>query len=415
MNQKKLSLKSNMIWNTSGSIFYLGCQWLLTVLVVWIGGFGNAGNLSLAMAVCNTFYSIATYGMRNFQVSDVSNRFSNGTYIYSRIITGALAFFLCIIFMAVNSYSEEQRLCIGFYMFFKLSEAAFDVYAGIYQKAWRMDYIGKSMLIRGVLSLGSFTAILWITQHLVFAIAGMSVITFISVIFYDIRISRHLTNTQLDLNMICVKELLLECLPLVIYVFLSSAIGSIPRYFIERYLGKDLLGVYGSVATPTLIVQMASTYIFNPLVTVFAERYQQKDAKGFWIVFIKCIKAVAVVSVVAVLGAGFCGRWGLSLLYPANQEILNYVYLLIPLVICTILTGLSWFLGGLLTVVREFKGLIISNLAAVVISGAASYVLVQKQQLQGANIGLIAALLVEIALLVFFLLKRVRHEFSNQV
>ena len=75
MSEKKLSLQSSIAWNSIGSIFYLGCQWLMTVVVVWIAGLETAGILSLAMSVSNIWYSFAVYGMRNFQVSDTVGKY----------------------------------------------------------------------------------------------------------------------------------------------------------------------------------------------------------------------------------------------------------------------------------------------------------------------------------------------------
>ena len=103
---KKLSMKQSILWNSWGSMFYLGCQWLLTILVVRISGVDNAGLLSLAMSVSNIWYSLAVYGMRNFQVSDTNEKYSNGLYISSRIFTGSAALFGCIIYTLVLSYSS---------------------------------------------------------------------------------------------------------------------------------------------------------------------------------------------------------------------------------------------------------------------------------------------------------------------
>ena len=59
---KELSLKLNMLWNSFGSLFYLGCQWLMTVMVVRLSnGFDAAGTLTLAMSVYNIFSSLALY------------------------------------------------------------------------------------------------------------------------------------------------------------------------------------------------------------------------------------------------------------------------------------------------------------------------------------------------------------------
>lgn len=55
-NDTGLSLKSNMIWNSIGSLTYYGCQWLITILVVRVSdSFEAAGTLSLAMSIANIF------------------------------------------------------------------------------------------------------------------------------------------------------------------------------------------------------------------------------------------------------------------------------------------------------------------------------------------------------------------------
>ena len=56
MAVKKLSIKANMLWNSIGSMTYLGCQWLVTIFVVRLSsGYDAAGLLSLAMAVVGIF------------------------------------------------------------------------------------------------------------------------------------------------------------------------------------------------------------------------------------------------------------------------------------------------------------------------------------------------------------------------
>ena len=43
MESKQRSIGRNMMFNSVGSLFYLVCQWLLTVLVVPLGSFEKAG------------------------------------------------------------------------------------------------------------------------------------------------------------------------------------------------------------------------------------------------------------------------------------------------------------------------------------------------------------------------------------
>ena len=49
-----------MAWYSAGSITYLACQWMLSVVVVRLSsGFDDAGVLALAMAIGNIFTPLA--------------------------------------------------------------------------------------------------------------------------------------------------------------------------------------------------------------------------------------------------------------------------------------------------------------------------------------------------------------------
>ena len=73
----KINVKNNILWSSAGSFIYMLTQWLLSVFIVRISGFDDAGTYSLAMSIANVFYGIAIYGMRNYQVSDISGKYEN--------------------------------------------------------------------------------------------------------------------------------------------------------------------------------------------------------------------------------------------------------------------------------------------------------------------------------------------------
>ena len=386
------------MWNTCGSTFYLGCQWLITVLVVRLAGLHAGGILTLAISVTNIWYAISVYGMRNYQVSDVKNKYSAGTYLYSRIITIGISLLGCIIYALVIPYSLEQRVCIILYFCIKAGEAVFDCFSGMFQKNWRLDIAGKSMIIRGIITIVSFSAVLYLTKNLIITLLLVALLTAVAIAIYDIPRVRKLETLKFDFKSKIVIDLLIECLPLVIYSSLSTSIASIPRLYMERILGNELLAIYGAVATPVLIIQVGATYIFNPFVTLFAEKYNNNDIKGFLKILAKCIVAVCVISVIGLIGGALVGKWGLNLLY--GSTVASHVDLLMPLIICTIITAVSWLFCGVLTVVRGFKGLVISNLAAVLTSLALSPILEKSMGMQGASLTLALATIIEIVILV---------------
>lgn len=406
MHKKKLTIRQSIIWNTWGSVVYLGVQWLQTIFVARLLGFEEAGLFSLAMSVTNIFYAFANYGMKNFQISDVDWKYSATDYVSSRLATSAIALVSCVVFALSNQYDIEQIICITIYMVFKISEAIFDVLSGFYQKQWRMDYLGKSMMMRAVLMLVIFPSVIWVTRSLLWAIIAMTVVVFGVILLYDMRITLQIESIKFCFTSLRIKPLLLECLPLAVCSILSTSVGSIPRYFLEMYEGNEKLGIYASVAMPTLIVQMASTYIFNPMVTVFSESFNQKAKEQFLKTLRQCIMAIVAIAIVALVGGKIFGRFGLRLLY--GDSILMYEYLLIPLIVCTITTACVWLFTGVLTVTRNFKALLLGNGCSVVFCIVLSILLIPIWDMQGATVALLLGNIIGIIVFIYYLIHDIK-------
>lgn len=85
----QLSVKANMLWNSLGSMTYLACQWLITIVVVRLSsGYEDAGLLSLAMSVVGIFGTFANYKMGTYQISDISRENTLGEYMGFRCQIG---------------------------------------------------------------------------------------------------------------------------------------------------------------------------------------------------------------------------------------------------------------------------------------------------------------------------------------
>lgn len=133
MNYKKMALL-----NTAGNIVYLFSLWILTVIVTRAIGFTAAGIFSLAMSIGNVFFMIQMYGVRSFQVSDVTGEYTPSQYFLSRYITAAAGVIFCIVYCLVCGYSMEKVAAILFYTLFRTCEAISDAYFGELQKIGRL-------------------------------------------------------------------------------------------------------------------------------------------------------------------------------------------------------------------------------------------------------------------------------------
>ena len=130
---EKKSTIANIFYNSFGMMFYYGCQWLTTILVVRLSGFSDGGVYGLAMTFTAAFGILALFNTRQYQVSDVIMEYSDRTYIKSRYYAMAASFLICAAGLLLNDYTPYQWGVILLYMIYKCGEAWIDVYHGIDQ------------------------------------------------------------------------------------------------------------------------------------------------------------------------------------------------------------------------------------------------------------------------------------------
>ena len=173
------TVKKNILYNSIGNFVYLVCQWLLSIIVVKLSNYSDAGILSLAISSTSTLYAISSFSMRGYQSSDVTNQFTHSEYFYSRIYTSIISLIFCLIYININGYNNYVKTCIFAYMMFRIGEAFIDILHGEEQKLWRLDIAGISFFLRGVISTLIFTLCLLLFNNLLVAICLMSVSTFL--------------------------------------------------------------------------------------------------------------------------------------------------------------------------------------------------------------------------------------------
>ncbi|MCH4020924.1 MAG: lipopolysaccharide biosynthesis protein [Erysipelotrichaceae bacterium] len=359
MDDRKQMTK-NIAWNTFGSVFYSACQWLITVLVVHLSSYESAGYLSLAMTTSSSFSAISLYSMRNFQVSDVKGEYNCNEYVGSRIDTCILAFVCCAI-VSVWGNSSYQALCIIAYMIIRIAEAIVDVLHGENQKFQRYDYIGKSYIFRGLLTIVSFVVGLLTTKNLLITLFFMAALNLLSAFIYDWKKTSQLEHIQPVLFSKKIKKLLLTCLPIVIFSFLLSLENLIPKNVLQQILGTEELGVYSSIASPTLVVQVFASVAFNPLLPGLSKLYDEKKYSHFSKNMRKVYLGFAGLCLIVTVGALLLGRWGLSLLF--GKSILARYDLFLPIVWVTILTAIIWIMSSIIVAIRQIKWLLIGMIA----------------------------------------------------
>ena len=398
--EKKLTIGQSVAWNTWGNLLYYGTQWAITVLVARMLGYRAAGIYNLAMSITNIFAGLAGFGIRNYQISDINDKYSTQDYATNRLLTIAISFFLCVVFVLINDYDTYSAICICAYMVFRLSDATFDLFSAIYQRKWRLDFLGISLTIRSVLMICVFLVLSTLSSNILITIIGFAIFMNISVLTFDFRNANRLEAVSVSPKSKGVLLLLLECWPLAVFTCLSSSIASIPRYIMEMFLGEEALGLYASVAAPVLIVQLIATNIFNPMLTEYAECVNSNRTGDARKVLIRSLCIISLLTIVAIFVAAIAGRWGLVLLF--GSSIAGYEYLLTPLICCASSTAIIWLLSGLLTVLRRFSYMIVGNGAAALVCLVLSIILINGDDgMLGATYALLVGNIVGVIILLY--------------
>lgn len=408
---KKLSLRGTMLWNSVSLVYYLACQWIITVLVTRLAGYHAAGNFSIAMACTGAFFSLAQFGVRQFQVSDIKKEYSSGTYIAARLVTCIAALILCTSYVFLYGYDKQQAICILLYMLFKLMEAVVDVFQGIQQTAWRLDIAGISYFARGTLTVLIFFVLLRQGYSLNSAVMGMSSVSMLVILVWDIPQTKRLERIKPEWRFENIFRILKTCAALLVYTISTSIITYIPRQMAAQVVGIEQLGIYATVATPVLIVQVCASFVFNPLVPLFAENYEKGRGNAFKTLFIRCILSIVGLLIIALTGSALFGKWGLALLFgpvgALNSDLLPAI------IITTILVALSGFLAYILIAIRSTKPLYLCAACPVVVVMFTAKWLIQKTMLQGISYTIIIALIIQCGILIPFVWYRLNKKFKE--
>ena len=388
------TLLDSLYYNV-GNFIYLGVQWLISIVLVRVGGFEDAGYFSLAMTYGNIFCVFANYGLRTFQVSDIKNEYKDSTYIISRVITIAISAILCFGFTSLfMGYSRNLNLLILCYIFYKLSESYADVITGIWQKAGNMLFIGISYTLKGISSLGSFLVVYHFTQNLLLSTFLMAVTHFVILTVFDFSVTKKYINHFKLYHCFDKNELTallkLGFITMTFNVF-SVLFSSIPRLIVERKLSVEMLGVFSSLYNPTVIISTFAIGILLPVVPKMAMYYQQGNKKALKKVVFLCD---GIIVLTGILGAGVTYLIGkLVFAFVFGNEILKYFDLFYVFIAISVLIATTNCYSSLLIATRKFKPLLFFAVFSSILVFGLSLYTIPKYSIYGgayASLGIIA-------------------------
>ena len=363
---KALSVGRNIVWNTVGSTIGLAGQWLISVLAVRLAvGFEAAGVYSLAFSIYNIFSPLAIFRTNIYQLSDTEHRFSVGEYVTFRCVACTVSLFL-ITGYSILTVGTQSLVAIICFSLWKLISLVIDSLHTTNQVNGRMDYVGQSVALQGIMVCILFGLLFGRTGSLELALAAIAACTAAIGLFLDYPRTKRIVDFSFGISGKTLVALGCRCIPLVAGALLGSASISLPRQYLATSMGEAALGAFSSIASPVAIIQSGFTFVYAPLITHYAVAYSTGDANKIKVLLKQTALAFFVVCGSAIVGVAALGEPMLELMY--GNAICEYTWLIMPMAVSALLLGLCSFVGDVVVAFGGARAYLCINIVMLMVA-----------------------------------------------
>lgn len=310
-----ISTRNHFTWNMIGSLAFAASTIILTILTTRIMGDSYGGEFAIALATGQVMASIGYYEVRTIQVTDIRNTFAFDDYFYHRLLTNIIMLLCSIGFIISKGYTFDKASLIFLVCIWKMLDTFADVYEGLFQKSERLDIAGKSLSIRTILTTCIFIIVLMFSQNMYLASLLSIASSLLCIYLLNIGLRKEFVAHKLKLDVQKIKQLCIDCFPLFAGVFMFTYIANASRYAIDEVLNANMVAYFTAIFLPVSTINLVSGFIFKPLLTTLAVRWNKDTNRQFIGLILKFFGIIVLLTLTAIAGAYVLGIPVLSLVY----------------------------------------------------------------------------------------------------
>ena len=439
----------NYIWNAIGGMLNAGQSVLVLIIVTRVCGLEAAGLYSIAFATGNLFMYLGNYGVRNYQVSDVDEKFPFRSYVLHRLLTVALMLLVAAVYCTYSllrgAYSPAKTMTVAAMCLLKAIDCLEEVLEGRLHQRGRLDLAGKMMTVRLLVSIGGMLAVLVATGNLLTATNAAIILAAAAVILMAAACRRTLlplqpapgaaaknksaatspaapaahvpelaagignaagapaAATSAAVSAACrgalrdAAVLMRVCFPVCAANFLSFYLINAPKYAIDAAMSETAQAQYNFIAMPVFVIQLLGMFVYQPVLVRMTLSWNSADQKGFLRDFLRITAGLLIIAALCLGGAYVLGIPVLSALYATDLSALKPELLLI--LAGGVFLAMNGFYSAVLTLMREQNRIPFMYLAGAVLSLILTPRFVGISGIMGAVISFVLIMAIVCALL----------------
>ena len=398
---KNVTPQKVFFWNILGSMSSAAVSVILLFIVTRILDSASADIYSFAYAIANLFVIVASFQVRDFQATDIKEKYSFDTYLMARIVSNILMVLLLIGYIILNPNTHANIGIIFWVSFFRVSEALSDVFQGLFQQRERLDIAGKSLFLRNTISTAVFALVLLISRNLLWSVILQTISSFLFIALFDYPNSRlfHTLNIR-NVKLCKIIKVFKDCLPLFINAFLLVSIYNQPKYALNDIYNKGLIenGVQRDFS-----ILFTPIFAMNLMITQLAVFLEEKKISHFITYKNNLFRILLGTCTLIYIVGAFIAIPALDIVY--GTDLKQYQSSFLILLMGGVASTFSTVCDNILTVFRKQHYLIISFVVGYLVSIMTARTLVLKYEILGASLSFLCAMIswLIVSLVIYFI------------
>lgn len=400
-------------------------QWGILVVFAKFGSPALVGQLVFGLALTAPLFVIAGLQLRTVQATDADNRHTLGQYLGLRALTTLAAVIVALVAAAIVWVTSPQLpLVVLLWALSKAVDAGSDALYGLFQQSERMDYVGFSLILRGLLAIACVAVLFRASHSAPLALAGLVVGWSAVFVLFDIPVARFLLRHRE--RTACTSVTILKTLrpvldrrqlaplgweaaPLGIVALLVTSQVQVPRYVVAGMLNTRELGLFSAAAYLTFVGAVLVNALGAPACVRLAQYYVAGTRSAFRHLMTKLLLVAGALGIAGILVSAFAGGRVLALLY--TNEYSSMAGVLTMLCAGASVSFVASLLGYGVTALRRYKVQVPILVGVVLITLLSCYWLTGRYGMMGTAAGILVG---NIAQVLMFLAVMLQTEWPHR-
>jgi O-antigen/teichoic acid export membrane protein len=222
----------------------------------------------------------------------------------------------------------------------------------------RLDETGRSMMLRGLLSVAALATGLYLTRNLLWGCIALALVWLAALLGFDVPRGRHFAAQARQVSQRAGRairqwKLMRTALPLGIATTLAALNLNMPRYFIHVRWGERSLGIYSALAYTTVAMILVADSLGHCAIPRLSRLYTAARLAEFRSFLLKLLAAGAALGLSGLAVAHFMGVRLLALIY--GHEYAVHYRIFVVLISATAIHCVACMFTSAITSARCFR------------------------------------------------------------